>query len=134
VHQLKSTLSEGVTVGISGDASAVTGLNAGCEVWYTVCGGLFPHAAKEITDAAARAEHERVIQLSNRLQSLWSLFRKHSGSIRVMAAADRLMLTDSSWPLAGIIIVFAVFISIAMTGQTLDSFRPSESNERDRSD
>ncbi|RKJ82337.1 hypothetical protein D7S44_22890 [Pantoea piersonii] len=38
------------------------------------------------------------------------------------AAADRLMLTDSSWPLAGIIIVFAVFISIAMTGQTLDSF------------
>lgn len=96
VHQLKSTLSEGVTVGISGDASAVTGLNAGCEVWYSVCGGLFPHAAKEITDAAARAEHERVIQLSDRLQSLWSLFRKHGGSIRVMAAADgTLGLTDT---------------------------------------
>ncbi|WP_380180483.1 dihydrodipicolinate synthase family protein [Kalamiella sp. sgz302252] len=96
VHKLKATLPEGVTVGISGDASAATGLNAGCEVWYSVCGGLFPHAAKEITDAAARREHERVIQLSERLQPLWSLFRKHGGSIRVMAAAaGALGLTDT---------------------------------------
>ncbi|MGF6477375.1 4-hydroxy-tetrahydrodipicolinate synthase [Pantoea dispersa] len=96
VQRLKSTLPDGVTVGISGDASAATGLNAGCEVWYSVCGGLFPHAAKEITDAAARGEHERVIQLSERLQPLWSLFRKHGGSIRVMAAAaGALGLTDA---------------------------------------
>lgn len=96
VQRLKSMLPDGVTVGISGDASAATGLNAGCEVWYSVCGGLFPHAAKEITDAAARGEHERVIQLSERLQPLWSLFRKHGGSIRVMAAAaGALGLTDA---------------------------------------
>lgn len=87
VQRLKSKLPEGVTIGISGDASAATGLNAGCEVWYSVCGGLFPLTAKEITDAAARGEHERVVQLSERLQPLWGLFRKHGGSIRVMAAA-----------------------------------------------
>ncbi|EOE6875568.1 dihydrodipicolinate synthase family protein [Klebsiella aerogenes] len=87
VQWLKSKLPEGVTIGISGDASAATGLNAGCEVWYSVCGGLFPLTAKEITDAAARGEHERVVQLSERLQPLWGLFRKHGGSIRVMAAA-----------------------------------------------
>ncbi|ECC2479043.1 dihydrodipicolinate synthase family protein [Salmonella enterica] len=87
VQRLKSKLPEGVTIGISGDASAATGLNAGCEVWYSVCGGLFPLTAKEITDAAARGEHERVVQLSERLQPLWGLFRKHDGSIRVMAAA-----------------------------------------------
>ncbi|EKD7294309.1 dihydrodipicolinate synthase family protein [Salmonella enterica] len=87
VQRLKSRLPEGVTIGISGDASAATGLNAGCEVWYSVCGGLFPLTAKEITDAAARGEHERVVQLSERLQPLWGLFRKHGGSIRVMAAA-----------------------------------------------
>lgn len=96
VQHLKSKLPDGVTVGISGDASAATGLNAGCEVWYSVCGGLFPHAAKEITDAAARGDHERVVQLSERLQPLWGLFRKHGGSIRVMAAAaGALGLTDA---------------------------------------
>lgn len=87
VQRLKSELPEGVTIGISGDASAATGLNAGCEVWYSVCGGLFPLTAKEISDAAARGEHERVVQLSERLQPLWGLYRKHGGSIRVMAAA-----------------------------------------------
>lgn len=96
VQRLRSTLPEGVTIGISGDASAATGLNAGCDVWYSVCGGLFPHVAKEITDAAARREHERVVQLSDRLQPLWNLFRKHGGSIRVMAAAaGALGLTDA---------------------------------------
>lgn len=96
VQRLKSKLPTGVTIGISGDASAATGLNAGCEVWYSVCGGLFPHAAKEITDAAARGEHDRIIQLSERLQPLWSLFRKHGGSIRVMAAAAGVLgLTDT---------------------------------------
>lgn len=95
VQRLKSKLPAGVTVGISGDASAATGLNAGCEVWYSVCGGLFPHVAKEITDAAARGEHDRVVQLSERLQPLWSLFRQHGGSIRVMAAAAGVLgLTD----------------------------------------
>lgn len=95
VQRLKSRLPEGVTVGISGDASAATGLNAGCEVWYSVCGGLFPHVAKEITDAAARGERERVVQLSDRLQPLWDLFRRHGGSIRVMAAAAGVLgLTD----------------------------------------
>ncbi|WP_017349505.1 dihydrodipicolinate synthase family protein [Pantoea sp. A4] len=95
VQRLKSKLPAGVTVGISGDASAATGLNAGCEVWYSVCGGLFPQTAKEITDAAARGERERVVQLSERLQPLWDLFRKHGGSIRVMAAAaGALRLTD----------------------------------------
>ncbi|WP_312409839.1 dihydrodipicolinate synthase family protein [Pseudescherichia sp.] len=95
VQRLKSKLPEGVTVGISGDASAATGLNAGCEVWYSVCGGLFPHVAKEITDAAARGERECVVQLSDRLQPLWNLFRRHGGSIRVMAAAAGVLgLTD----------------------------------------
>lgn len=96
VQRLKSTLPEGVTVGISGDASAAAGLNAGCEVWYSVCGGLFPHAAKEITVAAGRGERERVVQLSERLNPLWALFRRHGGSIRVMAAAAGVLgITDT---------------------------------------
>lgn len=87
VTRLKEKLPHGVTVGISGDASAGLGLNAGCEVWYSVCGGLFPLVAKEITQAAARGDRERVTRLTERMNPLWALFRKHGGSIRVMAAA-----------------------------------------------
>lgn len=49
------------------------------------------------------------------------------------AAAGRLMLTDSDWPLALGIIVLASFISIAITERTLASLTPPESGERDRS-
>lgn len=87
VDALRLHLRSGVTIGISGDAFAGLGLNAGCEVWYSVCGGLFPQTTKQITDAAAANEHERVTALSTRLDPLWSLYRKHGGSIRVIAAA-----------------------------------------------
>ena len=85
----------GVTIGISGDAYAGLGLNAGCEVWYSVCGGLFPEMAKQITEAAAANDRQRVTALTTRLEPLWSLFRKHGGSIRVIAAAAGVLgLTD----------------------------------------
>lgn len=96
VQSLRDRLPAHVTVGVSGDAFAGTGLNAGCDIWYSVCGGLFPHTAKEITLAAGRGEHEKVTELTARLEPLWALFRKHGGSIRVMAgAAGVLGLTDS---------------------------------------
>ncbi|MEB2704013.1 dihydrodipicolinate synthase family protein [Citrobacter koseri] len=87
VNVLRKHLHPDVTIGISGDAFAGLGLNAGCEVWYSVCGGLFPETAKQITEAAAANNHARVTALSARLNPLWELFRKHGGSIRVIAAA-----------------------------------------------
>lgn len=87
VNALRQHLRPGVTIGISGDADAGRGLNAGCEVWYSVCGGLFPETAKQITEAAAAQDHQRVTTLTTRLEPLWSLFRKHGGSLRVIAAA-----------------------------------------------
>ncbi len=87
MNALRQHLRPGVTIGISGDAYAVLGLNAGCEVWYSVCGGLFPEMAKQITEATATNAHQRVTALTTRLEPLWSLFRKHGGSLRVIAAA-----------------------------------------------
>lgn len=87
IRQLKALLPATMTLGISGDASAGVGLNAGCDVWYSLCGGLFPQAAKAITDAAQQNDAARVRQLSEQLNPLWALFSKHGGSIRVMAAA-----------------------------------------------
>ncbi|WP_282498785.1 dihydrodipicolinate synthase family protein [Pantoea stewartii] len=96
INALRQHLNPGMTIGISGDACAGLGLNAGCEVWYSVCGGIFPETAKQITQAAAVNDHERVTALTTRLEPLWALFRKHGGSIRVIAAAAGVLgLTDS---------------------------------------
>lgn len=96
VDALRQHLRPGVTIGISGDAYAGLGLNAGCEVWYSVCGGLFPVTAKQITEAAAANDRERVTTLTIRLEPLWALFRKHRGSLRVIAAAAGVLgLTDT---------------------------------------
>src|SRR5690606_2445734 len=43
VDHLRGMIPSHVTIGVSGDASAATGLNAGCDAWYSVLGGLFPH-------------------------------------------------------------------------------------------
>lgn len=96
VDALRQHLRPGVTIGISGDAYAGLGLNAGCEVWYSVCGGLFPVTAKQITEAAAANDRERVTTLTTRLEPLWALFRKHRESLRVIAAAAGVLgLTDT---------------------------------------
>lgn len=96
VAALRHRLRPGVTIGISGDAFAGLGLNAGCEVWYSVCGGLFPETAKQIVQAAAMNDPARVTALTTRLEPLWALYRKHGGSIRVIAAAAGVLgLTDT---------------------------------------
>ncbi len=87
VSQLRSQLDPGTVIGISGDAFAASGLTAGCEIWYSVCGGLFPRIARQITQAAAAGDAQQVTALSARLEPLWALFRKHGSSLRVIAAA-----------------------------------------------
>jgi len=87
INQLRALLPQRISIGVSVDAVAGTALNAGCDLWYSVCGGLFPQTAKAITVAAAQGDRARVTQLSTRLSPLWALYRKHGGSIRVMAAA-----------------------------------------------
>lgn len=47
VAALRQHLRPGVTIGISGNAYAGLGLNGGCEVWYSVFGGLFPEMANK---------------------------------------------------------------------------------------
>ena len=55
-----------------------------------------PGNCKQITEAATAQDHERVNALSAHLEPLWALFRKHGGSIRVIAAAAGVLgLTDT---------------------------------------
>ncbi|MCJ1711152.1 dihydrodipicolinate synthase family protein [Clavibacter michiganensis subsp. phaseoli] len=75
-----------VTIGVSGDDSAATGLVAGCDAWYSVIGGTLPEPALAITRAAQRGDRAAAMAESARLQPLWDLFAEYGGSYRVVAA------------------------------------------------
>ncbi|MER5600457.1 dihydrodipicolinate synthase family protein [Streptomyces sp. NPDC002265] len=87
VEQLRRLLPDTVTVGISGDAAAARGLNAGGDTWYSVIGGTFPEPALALTRAAQTGRPEQALEESWRLQPLWDLFTQYGGSLRVVAAA-----------------------------------------------
>ncbi|WP_132992436.1 dihydrodipicolinate synthase family protein [Gordonia zhaorongruii] len=85
VQAIRARIPKGVTIGVSGDSAAATGLNAGCDAWYSVIAGILPVQAQAITRAALSGDHAATIAESASLQPLWSLFAAH-GSLRVTAA------------------------------------------------
>lgn len=86
VARIRAIVPEHVTIGVSGDASAVTGLTAGCDAWYSVIGGTLPEAALGLTRAVAEGRHADALAEDSRLAPLWSLFGEFGGSLRVVAA------------------------------------------------
>lgn len=89
VAKLKSLVAAGVTIGISGDAQSAAGLLAGCDVWYSVLGGLFPDYCLRLTQAALRGDVEETRRLNGALEPLWEFFRRY-GSLRVIATVAEL--------------------------------------------
>ncbi|MGW1910520.1 dihydrodipicolinate synthase family protein [Streptomyces sp. NPDC002076] len=93
IDALRALIPDTVTIGVSGDWAAVRGLNAGSDVWYSVLGGMFPQTALMLTRAAQAGHAGRATELSDQLEPLWVLFRRH-GALRVMSAvASHLGLT-----------------------------------------
>ncbi|MGL5489347.1 MAG: dihydrodipicolinate synthase family protein, partial [Shewanella sp.] len=86
ILRLRDKIPNHVTIGISGDALAATGLNAGCEIWYSVIGGVFPNVALALTKAARTGDSTLAIQISDNLTYLWEIFKNNGGSLRVVAA------------------------------------------------
>jgi len=89
--RLRAHIPQDITLGISGDASAVEGFSAGCGIWYSVMGGLFPQAALAITRAAQAGDLTHARACSTVLQPLWQLFTRYGGSLRVIATAAELL-------------------------------------------
>ncbi|KPQ24748.1 MAG: 4-hydroxy-tetrahydrodipicolinate synthase [Halomonas sp. HL-48] len=85
VERLRALIPAEVTIGISGDPAAATGLNAGCDAWYSVLGGLFPKTALAITRAAQAGDTNAAQSASQALAPLWALYRDFGGSLRVIA-------------------------------------------------
>jgi len=86
IASLKTIVPEHVTIGVSGDAMAATGLIAGCDAWYSVLGGTLPTPALAIVRAVQENRHSDALQESERLAPLWALFAEFGGSLRVIAA------------------------------------------------
>lgn len=91
VVRLRKLIPSHVTIGVSGDALAAIGMNAGCDAWYSVMGGLFPNTALAITRAALSGDAAEAARLSESLKPLWALFRQFGGSFRVIATAAELL-------------------------------------------
>lgn len=92
VQAIRERVPSTVRIGVSGDAFAATGLNAGCDAWYSAIGGTLPGPALTITRAAQSGDQAAATAESTRLQPLWDLFAEF-GSYRVTAAiAERLDL------------------------------------------
>lgn len=100
VQRLRALIPPHVTIGVSGDAHGAAGLNAGCDAWYSVIGGLLPAPLLAITRAAQAGNADEASRLSGHLQPLWVLLQRH-GSLRVVAAAAELlgMVASPSLPL-----------------------------------
>ncbi|WP_330262717.1 dihydrodipicolinate synthase family protein [Streptomyces griseorubiginosus] len=86
VEALRARIPGSVALGVSGDWAAAGGLNAGCDTWYSVTGGLFPRTALALTRAAQSGDAEGAVARSARLEPLWGFFRRYGG-LRVMSAA-----------------------------------------------
>jgi 4-hydroxy-tetrahydrodipicolinate synthase len=86
VAAIRARVPAGVTIGVSGDASAARGLLVGCDAWYSVIGGTLPGPALTIARAAQSGDRAAAEAEAARLQPLWDLFAEHGGSYRVIAA------------------------------------------------
>ncbi|WP_125612004.1 dihydrodipicolinate synthase family protein [Specibacter cremeus] len=97
VQEIRAAVPAHVTIGVSGDAKAATGLAAGCDAWYSVIAGTLPAPAMRITRAALEGRLSDAMAESERLAPLWQLFAELGGSIRVIAAiAEQLGLASKS--------------------------------------
>ena len=84
VSQLRGLLPAKVAIGVSGDSLAARGMNAGCDLWFSVLGGLFPQVCQQIIRLSAERQFQQAQGAADRLAPLWALFAQY-GSLRVVA-------------------------------------------------
>ncbi|OWA37507.1 dihydrodipicolinate synthase family protein [Saccharibacillus sp. O16] len=95
VQRLRSHVPEGFALGVSGDRYGASGLLAGCDVWYSILGGLFPRTCLKMVRHAQAGRMKEALEQSAQLKPIWDLFDRYGG-LRVAAAiAIRLGLMEA---------------------------------------
>ncbi len=82
IHDLRSRVPTGFSVGVSGDWNAAESLLAGSDAWYSVIAGIYPATGLRLARAARSGQADEVRRLNRELEPIWRLFRAH-GSYRV---------------------------------------------------
>ncbi|MGE7371052.1 dihydrodipicolinate synthase family protein [Neorhizobium sp. NPDC001467] len=96
--RLRNNAAADFAICYSGDWHGAEALLAGADAWYSVVGGLFPHAAAALTKSAREKDAGETARIDTMFEPLWSLFKAH-GSLRVIyAAANLLGLTKAAPP------------------------------------
>ncbi|MFD1198255.1 dihydrodipicolinate synthase family protein [Brucella gallinifaecis] len=90
IAEQRSSVSEGFSLGYSGDWDSVEALIAGADVWYSVLGGLFPDVCLKITRAAQSGDVSEARRLNAQLAPLWDILRQYSSLRTIYAIADLL--------------------------------------------
>ncbi|MDO6566670.1 dihydrodipicolinate synthase family protein [Alteromonas sp. 1_MG-2023] len=94
---LRKLVPEHVAIGVSGDKFGALGMHAGCDLWLSVLGGLFPNTVKAMITASKASSPQEAIAQSERLAPLWELFARNKGGMRVMATAAAIIgLTEAN--------------------------------------
>ncbi len=95
--QLRDLIPEHVAIGVSADKFAAAGMAAGCDLWLSVLGGLFPKTVQAMMLAAKSQTRSEAMVASAEFEQMWQLFVRNRGGVRVMAtAADILGFTEGS--------------------------------------
>ncbi|MFW8590708.1 dihydrodipicolinate synthase family protein [Glaciecola sp. 2405UD65-10] len=88
---LRASLPANFALGVSGDKFGVRGMQAGCDMWLSVLGGLFPNTVKQLIYLAKQQNTNEANNASEKLSPIWDLFVQHKGGMRVMAGAAHLL-------------------------------------------
>ena len=82
---LRSLVPESIAIGVSADKFGAAGMAAGCDLWLTVLGGLFPNTVKRMMENAQNCTFD------SKFAPLFELFVRNKGGLRVMATAAQIL-------------------------------------------
>lgn len=83
--QLRAIVPSTVAIGVSGDQFGAAGMQAGCDLWLSVLGGLFPRTVQRLMSGSD------IASLQQKLTPMWQCFVEHKGGLRVMATAATIL-------------------------------------------
>lgn len=97
LSQLRKLVPKSVAIGVSGDKFGAAGMAAGCDLWLSVVGGLFPKTIKKMIEVAQSQSRADAMIAYPEFEPIWELFVRNRGGMRVMAtAANILGFTESN--------------------------------------
>lgn len=97
IATLKQILPSHLSIGISGDWCGLSGLMAGCDIWYSAIAGVLPLPILRITQALSRGDRELALKLQQELTPLMSMIQQF-GSLRVAAGVAQIKgITDATY-------------------------------------